>query len=134
MSDFGFWELALIMLIALLIVGPDRLPRLLATVGHWIRRIKRLTAQLKTEFAEETSTQDVKKILSDAQNTITKTSGDIKREFVNTDPLVEAIEDQIDKGRFVADPNADKASDDRYPSKTSEAESIEKKQQRNHDG
>ena len=134
MSDFGFWELALIMLIALLIVGPERLPRLLATVGHWIGRIKRLTTQLKTEFSKEASTQDVKNILSDAQNTINKAGSDIQREFVNTDPLVEAIEDQIDKGRFVADLDADKANGNGHHSKTSETETIEKKRQRNHDG
>lgn len=134
MSDFGFWELALIMLIALLIVGPERLPRLLATFGHWIGRIKKLTAQLKTEFTEETGTQDVKKILSDAQHTINKAGGDIKREFVNTDPLIEAIEDQIDKGRFVADPESDKANGNEHHSKTDETETIEKKQQHNHDG
>ena len=133
MSDFGFWELALIMLIALLIVGPERLPRLLSTVGHWIGRMKKLTAQLKAEFAEETSTQDVKKILSDTQNTINKAGGDIKREFVNVDPLVEAIEDQIDKGRFAADSDADGEKDKAHHSKTSEIETVEKKQQ-NHDG
>ncbi len=128
MSDFGFWELALTMLIALLIVGPERLPRLLSTVGHWIGRMKKLTTQLKTEFAEETSAQDVKKILSDAQDTIQKASGDVKREFLNTDPLVEAIEDQIDKGRFEADSEIDKTGGNEPSSKTDEPDPLEKKQ------
>ena len=128
MSDFGFWELALIMLIALLIVGPERLPRLLSTVGHWIGRMKKLTTQLKTEFAEESSAQDVKKILSDAQDTIQKASGDIKREFLNTDPLVEAIEDQIGKGRFEADSEIDKTGGTETSSKTDEPEPLKKKQ------
>ncbi len=128
MSDFGFWELALIMLIALLIVGPERLPRLLSTVGHWIGRMKKLTTQLKAEFAEESSAQDVKKILSDAQDTIQKASSDVKREFVNTDPLVEAIEDQIDKGRFEADTKIDKTGGIEQSSKTSETKPVEKKQ------
>ena len=128
MSDFGFWELALIMLIALLIVGPERLPRFLSTVGHWLGRMKKLTTQLKAEFAEETSAQDVKKILSDAQDTLQEASRDVKREFVNTDPLVEAIEDQIDKGRFEADAEINKTNSNEHNSKTSETETLEKKQ------
>ncbi len=133
MSDFGFWELALIMLIALLIVGPERLPRLLSTVGHWIGRMKKLTAQLKTEFAEESSARDVKRILSDAQDTIQKASSDVKREFVNTDPLVEAIEDQIGKGRFEADPEIDKTDSNEHSSKTDKPDPLNKKQ-RDHNG
>ena len=128
MSDFGFWELALIMLIALLIVGPERLPRLLSTVGHWIGRMKKLTTQLKAEFAEESSAQDVKKILSDAQDTIQKASSDVRHEFVNTDPLVEAIEDQIDKGRFEAGTNINKTDSSEHSSETSETKPIDKKQ------
>ena len=133
MSDFGFWELTLIMLIALLIVGPERLPRLLSTVGHWIRRIKKLTTQLKTEFAEEANTQDVKKILSDAQNTINQAGSDIKREFVNTDPLVKAVEEQIGEGRFIADSQTDEANNAEHRAEANKTETVEQKQQRNHD-
>lgn len=100
MSDFGFWELALIMLIALIVVGPERLPRLLRSVGHWVGRIKNLVAQLKNELAMEADATEVKKILSDTQDTLTQAENTVKREFVNTDPLVKAIEDQIDSGRY----------------------------------
>ena len=133
MSDFGFWELALIMLIALLIVGPERLPRLMSSVGHWIGRIKKLTAQLKAEFAEQSQAQEVKKILSDTQETVNKAGADIKREFVNTDPLVKAIEDQIDEGRFAPDSKTDNVADNEQQAETKEVETAEKKQQRDHD-
>lgn len=134
MSDFGFWELALIMLIALLIVGPEHLPQLLSTVGHWIGRIKKLTMQLKTEFAEQTNAEDIKKILTDAEDTVNKAGSDIKREFVSTDPLVKAIEEQIDKGRFTADSESEEPSDDKHPPKAKETKTIERKQQPDHDG
>ena len=128
MSDFGFWELALVMLVALLIVGPERLPQLLSTVGRWIGRIKKLTAQLKDEFAEEASTRDVKRILSDAQDTINKAGSDIKREFADTDPLVRAIEDQIDEGRFTADSGTDNSGDSKPATDADQTGSVEKKQ------
>ena len=132
MSDFGFWELALIMLIALLIVGPDRLPQLVATLGRWIRRMRELTTQLKTEFAEQSGSRDVKKIFTDAQDTINQTSGDIKREFVNTDPLVKAIEDQINEGRFAAT-KTDDANKNELRSKVEKEETAKEKQANDHD-
>lgn len=132
MSDFGFWELALIMLIALLIVGPERLPRLVTSVGGWVRKIKKLTAQLKAEFAEQADSGDVKKILSDAQHTINQAGSDIKREFVNTDPLVKAIEEQIDEGRFVAT-DTDATNNTESRSKQASEQTTKLKQQSDHD-
>ena len=41
MFDIGFWEFALIAIVALLVVGPDRLPGLMRTVGQLIGRAKR---------------------------------------------------------------------------------------------
>ncbi|MBC6413479.1 MAG: twin-arginine translocase subunit TatB [Chromatiales bacterium] len=126
MSDFGFWELALIMLIALLVVGPERLPQLLATIGRWMSRIKRLTTQLKTEFAEQASANEVKKILSDAQDTINQAGSDIKREFMSTDSLTKAVEKQIDEGRFVAHDTDDDNTTDPHSKRTTEATKKEK--------
>jgi len=128
MSEFGFWELALILLVALLVVGPQRLPALLATVGGWIKHIRRLTAQLKSEFAEEAATDEVKKILTDARDTAQQAGSDIKREFVHTDPLVEAIEEQIDKGRFTAASNTQTAAENAAKPKTSKTETTEEQQ------
>ena len=114
------------MLIALLVVGPERLPQLLATVGRWMSRIKRLTTQLKTEFAEEASANEVKKILSDAQDTINQAGSDIKREFMSTDSLAKAVEKQIDEGRFVAHDTDDDNTTDSRSKQTTEATKKEK--------
>jgi sec-independent protein translocase protein TatB len=57
--DIGFWELSLIMLLALLIVGPERLPGLVSTIGNWAGRAKfmarSLRMQMERELAREVS-------------------------------------------------------------------------------
>lgn len=59
MFDIGFWELALIMLLALLIVGPERLPGMVSTIGNWAGRAKfmarSLRMQVERELAKEVS-------------------------------------------------------------------------------
>ena len=59
MFDIGFWELSLIMLLALLIVGPERLPGMVSTIGNWAGRAKfmarSLRMQMERELAREVS-------------------------------------------------------------------------------
>jgi sec-independent protein translocase protein TatB len=51
--DIGFWELGLIMLLALLIVGPERLPGLVSTVGNWAGRAKFMARSLRMQVERE---------------------------------------------------------------------------------
>lgn len=53
MFDIGFWELSLIMLLALLIVGPERLPGLVSTIGNWAGRAKFMARSLRMQVERE---------------------------------------------------------------------------------
>ena len=96
MPTFGFWELVLVMFVALLVVGPERLPRLAAQAGYWAGRIRRLAMNFKADLARELDTEDL-------QNTIAAPSREIEREIRNLDPLVKAMDDQLESERFERD-------------------------------
>jgi len=51
--DIGFWELSLIMLLALLIVGPERLPGMVSTLGNWAGRAKFMARSLRMQVERE---------------------------------------------------------------------------------
>jgi sec-independent protein translocase protein TatB len=57
MFEGSFWELALIFVLALVVIGPERLPGLARTVGLWVGRaramVKHLTQQIEHELAAE---------------------------------------------------------------------------------
>lgn len=53
MFDIGFWELSLIMLLALLILGPERLPGIVSTVGNWAGRAKFMARSLRMQVERE---------------------------------------------------------------------------------
>lgn len=63
MFDVGFWELALIGVVVLLVVGPERLPKVVRTAGLWIGRGRRMLSTVKAEIDREIKAQELKEIL-----------------------------------------------------------------------
>jgi sec-independent protein translocase protein TatB len=53
MFEVGFTEIVLIFAIALLVLGPSRLPRLAADVGRWAGRARAMARQLRTQLEQE---------------------------------------------------------------------------------
>lgn len=67
MFDVGFAELCLLMLLALLVLGPERLPKVARTAGRWVGNARRMLAALQDEISKETqSVQDGAKDLKAA--------------------------------------------------------------------
>lgn len=53
MFDISFWELAVVGVIALLVVGPDKLPVLVRDVSKWARKIRRIVSETRYELERE---------------------------------------------------------------------------------
>jgi sec-independent protein translocase protein TatB len=64
MFDVGFWELALIGLVMLVVVGPERLPKLARTAGLWLGRGRRMLSSVKAEIDREIKAEELKEILN----------------------------------------------------------------------
>ncbi len=69
MFDFGFSEMIMILVVALLVVGPERLPGLARTAGFWVGKAKRFVADVKSEIDLELAAEQLKKTL-DKQNAL----------------------------------------------------------------
>jgi len=69
---FSIWEIFLILVIALLVVGPERLPGLARTIGTWVHKIKKFVANAKAELDSEFNFQDMKDILNSQESEIAK--------------------------------------------------------------
>jgi len=62
MFDIGFWELALIGVVALVVVGPERLPALARTAGLWIGKARSMVADVKEDIQREIDRQDLDEV------------------------------------------------------------------------
>ena len=53
MFEVGFTEIILILGIALLVLGPEKLPKLASQIGHWVGRARSMARQLRQQLDEE---------------------------------------------------------------------------------
>lgn len=67
MFDIGFWELVVIAVLGLLILGPERMPIAMRTLGQWIGAIKRTANQVKGELSHELRIQELHNNLKKAE-------------------------------------------------------------------
>jgi sec-independent protein translocase protein TatB len=63
MFDISFPELVVVGVIALLVLGPDRLPGALRTLGLWVGRMSRTFSALKTEIEREIGMDEIRRQL-----------------------------------------------------------------------
>lgn len=61
MFDFGFSEVLLIFVIALVVLGPEKLPRLASQVGRWVGRARAMARQFREQLEEEVNLEQVRK-------------------------------------------------------------------------
>ena len=93
MFDVGFWEIAIICLIALMILGPERLPRAARSVGLWVGKARRTLAEVKRDIDRELDASDLKDVKSiKAELTDTKTMFKDAAKSIN---VVEEVKDDL---------------------------------------
>jgi Tat protein translocase TatB subunit len=68
--DVGFTELLLIGIVALVVIGPERLPAVAKTAGQWIAKLQKFVRGVKTDIASELESGDLKKLIGDQREQI----------------------------------------------------------------
>lgn len=63
MFEIGFWELVLIGVVALIVVGPEQLPGLARKAGFWLGKARRMIAEVKAEVDRELHLEEIKQSL-----------------------------------------------------------------------
>lgn len=60
MFDFGFMEILLVCVVALVVLGPEKLPRLVRTLGQWVGRGRAMMKQMQQQLENEARNLDMK--------------------------------------------------------------------------
>jgi len=102
MFDIGFWEMALIAVIGLVVVGPERLPNAMRSVISWINTAKGMANSVKSELSQELKLHELnenmikasKKGLDDLDPELKKSIEEMKKSALDlTRPYQNAAED-----------------------------------------
>jgi sec-independent protein translocase protein TatB len=67
MFDMGFTEVVLIGVVALVVIGPERLPAVAITVGKYVGRLKRFMTNVRADVESELKTDEIRKLLATQQ-------------------------------------------------------------------
>lgn len=80
MFDISFTELALAFVIALIVLGPEKLPKVARTVGRWAGQARGYMRNLSTELERETQVREIKQQLQEAQSALREAEASVERE------------------------------------------------------
>jgi len=69
MFDIGFSELLVIAVVALIVIGPERLPGVARTLGHLFGRMQRYVNDVKADISREMALDDLRKLQASMQDT-----------------------------------------------------------------
>ncbi|MFT5706057.1 MAG: sec-independent protein translocase protein TatB, partial [Oceanospirillaceae bacterium] len=95
MFDIGFTELLLIAIVALVVLGPEKLPIAIRTLGLWIGKAKRTISGIQTEISEELKLDEMKRTASVAKEQLNSELEEMKSPFVSEVAAKQAV-DQSD--------------------------------------
>ena len=90
MFDIGFSELMVIGIVALIVIGPERLPKVARTMGHLFGRMQRYVNDVKADISREMELDELKKLQSSLQDTARSFEQSVTRE-------VNAAESELQK-------------------------------------
>jgi sec-independent protein translocase protein TatB len=81
--DFGFDKIALIGAVALIVIGPEKLPRVARTVGHFIGKAQRYVADVKAEVNRSIELEELQKMKSQFETAARDVEQSVNREFTS---------------------------------------------------
>lgn len=89
MFDFGFSELVVIAVVALVVIGPERLPTVARTVGALLGRLNRYVADVKSDVEREMRLEDMKKLRAEVEQQAMGFEQSVVKELETTRTAVE---------------------------------------------
>jgi sec-independent protein translocase protein TatB len=95
MFDIGFTELLVIGVVALIVIGPEKLPRVARTVGHLAGRLQRYVADVKADINREIELEELRKMRDSmeqaASNFETSVQSELHKTEADLNKSVEAV-------------------------------------------
>ena len=96
MFDIGFSELMVLAVIALVVIGPERLPRVARTLGHLAGRLQRYVSDVKADINREIELEDLRKMRDSMQQAASDFQSSVQSELHKTQTdLNKTVEDVV---------------------------------------
>ncbi len=98
MFDVGFQEIVLIGIIALLVIGPERLPSVARSVGLWVGKMQRFVAGVKSDLASELKSDELRSLLNSQEDQIRELKQMVNETRTDLERTAKSASDSISQG------------------------------------
>lgn len=96
MFDIAFSELIVIALVALVVIGPERLPRVARTAGHLLGRLQRYVSDVKADINREIQLEELKKMQQQVEDSARDLQSSVTQEFTSMETQLNQSLAQVD--------------------------------------
>lgn len=104
MFDFGFSEMLVVGVVALVVLGPEKLPTVAKTAGEWIGKAQRFVSQVKSDINREADFAELKQLQDQAcalanevKSTVQKSANDIEKSASQLEKTVAETKTSLDE-------------------------------------
>ncbi len=97
MFDIGFSELFVIGVVALIVIGPERLPKVARTMGHLFGRLQRYVNDVKADISREMELEELRKLKSSFEDAAREVQSSVHTQVNSISAEVQAAQDEIAK-------------------------------------
>lgn len=91
MFDVGFSEIFVIALVALIVIGPERLPKVARTLGHLFGRMQRYVNDVKADISREMELDELRKLQSTVEEAARSIEHSVKQEISSAESQLNSI-------------------------------------------
>jgi sec-independent protein translocase protein TatB len=95
MFDIGFSELVVIAVVALIVIGPERLPKAARTMGHLFGRLQRYVADVKTDISREIELDELRKLQKEVQSAAQDLKSSVESAAQGAQSEIRSVEQQL---------------------------------------
>src|SRR5436853_4718290 len=97
MFDIGFSEILVIGVVALIVIGPERLPKVARTLGHMFGRLQRYVNEVKADINREMELDELRKLQTEVQSAAHDFEQSVHQTAHEVESAVRSVEAQLNE-------------------------------------
>ena len=112
MFDFSFAEMLIVGIVALLVIGPERLPAVARKVGTYVARLRRFVSNVKSDVEREFKTEELQRMLKQQQDELQSLKDVVNetRQEADLDSIKQSVEQAVTEVKTEIEKNPDSST------------------------
>ena len=103
MFDFGFSEMGIIAIVALIVLGPERLPKVARQAGEWLGKLQRYVSDVKSDINRQMELEELRRMQAEVQKAASGIESAVKSAVDETQAQFDSIASSLQSPASVAE-------------------------------